>query len=431
MEEEKLNQEAMPETAAEQPVETTMEAPAEEPAESPAETAAETPAEAPAEPAAEIPAETPAEPAAEAPAETTAETPAEPAAEAPAEPRKPGLLRDCRSWTDIIPIAVILSVGLMVLGELATGILYGVTPVRDWFASIAPDEGSALFLAQYFDFIGIWIAFIVIITIFRPNWPMWKAFFYNGHGNNLRAIPIGILLGGGMNGFCILMSVLSGDIRLRFNEFNPTLLFAFLLSVIIQSGAEEIADRCYLYQKLRRRYRWPAVAILVNSVVFSALHYFNPDVTWLGLLQVFEIGVLFSLIIYFYDSLWTVIWAHTAWNFSQSIVFGLPNSGIVSAYSVFKLDAASARNGFFYNTGFGVEGSVGANVIIGVMILIVLISGLVRRRGERADIWQKMEAAGRVRTTGQKVLHVLGWILMVAFAVGLGYLYRNYGVSPY
>ena len=117
----------------------------------------------------------------------------------------------------------------------------------------------------------------------------------------------------------------------------------------------------------------------------------NPGVTKLGLLQVFLIGVLFSLIVYYWDSLWTVIWAHTAWNFSQSIVFGLPNSGIVSKYSVFKLEAASARDGIFYNTSFGVEGSMGANVMIAAAIVIVLIYGIATKRGERMDHWAEAE----------------------------------------
>ena len=119
--------------------------------------------------------------------------------------------------------------------------------------------------------------------------------------------------------------------------------------------------------------------------------------TKLGLLQVFLIGVLFSLIVYYWDSLWTVIWAHTAWNFSQSIVFGLPNSGIVSKYSVVRLEAASARDGIFYNTSFGVEGSMGANAIIAGALVIVLIYGLVTKRGEKADHWEELEKrdAGR------------------------------------
>ena len=85
---------------------------------------------------------------------------------------------------------------------------------------------------------------------------------------------------------------------------------------MIQSGAEEIVDRCYLYQKLRRRYRWPVIAIAVNALIFMALHMGNPGVTKLGLLQVFLFGVLASLLVYYWDSLWAAIWTHTAWNFS-------------------------------------------------------------------------------------------------------------------
>ncbi len=77
---------------------------------------------------------------------------------------------------------------------------------------------------------------------------------------------------------------------------------------------------------------------------------------------------------------------HTAWNFSQSIFFGLPNSGIVSSFSVFTIDVESARNGFFYDTEFGVEGSIGAILIFVILsITVILIS---RGKGERNDLWK-------------------------------------------
>ena len=349
------------------------------------------------EPAEEEPAEEPAgeEPVEESAGEEPAEEPAteEPTEESPEEVKaKKTFLRACGSWTDIIPIAAMLSVILINLGGIASWILDAtLVPAREIGMRLLGDADSVEFLLQYFEFYGIWLLFMLVILIFKDNWPMWKAFLYNGHGNNLKAIPAGILLGFGMNGFCVLMSAVMGDIKLSFNGFAPLPFFAFLLCVMIQSGAEEIVDRCYLYQKLRRRYRWPIIAVLVNSLVFMALHMLNPGVTKLGLLQVFLIGVLFSLIVYYWDSLWTVIWAHTAWNFSQSIVFGLPNSGIVSKFSVFKLEAASARDGIFYQTSFGVEGSMGSNAIIAGAIVIVLIYGLVTKRGEMADHWEELE----------------------------------------
>ena len=352
-----------------------------------------------------------------APEQGTPVPPAEPPVP-PVEPpvqdekSKKSFLRACASWTDIFVIAAMLSVLLILFGDLLSLILNRwVIPANQIGMNLLGDADSVEFLLQYFNFYGIWIVFMLVILLFKSNWPMWKAFLYNGHGNNLKAIPAGILLGFGMNGFCILMSVIMGDIKLSFNGFDPKLFFIFLFCVLIQSGAEEIID--YLYQKLRRRYRWPAIAVLVNALVFMALHMGNPGVTKLGLLQVFLIGVLFSLIVYYWDSLWTVIWAHTAWNFSQSIVFGLPNSGIVSKYSVFKLEAASARDGIFYNTSFGVEGSMGANVMIAAAIVIVLIYGLVTKRGERMDHWAEAE----IRDAGKN--HYWEAVVLTLIVAGL------------
>ena len=354
-----------------------------------------------------------------APEQGTPVPPAEPPVP-PVEPpvqdekSKKSFLRACASWTDIFVIAAMLSVLLILFGDLLSLILNRwVIPANQIGMNLLGDADSVEFLLQYFNFYGIWIVFMLVILLFKSNWPMWKAFLYNGHGNNLKAIPAGILLGFGMNGCCSVMSVIMGDIKLSFNGFDPKLFFIFLFCVLIQSGAEEIIDRCYLYQKLRRRYRWPAIAVLVNALVFMALHMGNPGVTNLGLLQVFLIGVLFSLIVYYWDSLWTVIWAHTAWNFSQSIVFGLPNSGIVSKYSVFKLEAASARDGIFYNTSFGVEGSMGANVMIAAAIVIVLVYGLVTKRGEKMDHWAEAE----IRDAGKN--HYWEAVVLTLIVAGL------------
>ncbi len=361
----------------------------------------------------------------------------EPAA-SPAPGRKP-FRRASASRMDIIPIAVLMAFLLILAGQIISEVLGNVLDFSGYALKLTGDEDIVPFLLQYFNFYGIWIVFILVITVFRRNWPMWKSFVYNRHGNNLKSILIGILLGGGMNGFCVFMSWLRGDIKLVWNGFDPVLFLAFFVCVFIQSAAEEIADRCYLYQKLRRRYRWPWIAVLVNSLFFMSLHIGNPGVTMLGLLQVFLIGVLFSLIVYFWDSLWAVMWAHMAWNFSQSIVFGLPNSGIVSKYSLFKLDAASAVDGIFYNTSFGVEGSLGANIMIGAAILLVLLFGLITKRGERMDYWQDMEEnhADR-RYIWDKVAMVLVVLGIIGGTIAFGaYVYihqdelmEQYGIDP-
>ena len=131
------------------------------------------------------------------------------------------------------------------------------------------------------------------------------------------------------------------------------------------------------------------MAILGNSVIFTLLHALNPGFSVLAALQIFCVAVVFSELMYYYDGLWIAIAFHTAWNYTQNIIFGLPNSGIVSAYSIFNLEAASARSGLFYNVNFGVEGSVGASLVL--ILTGVAIWLLNRGRKERTDHWKMAE----------------------------------------
>ena len=300
------------------------------------------------------------------------------------------ITRSTGKWSDFIPVALVLAYFMVVVGQLIGSGVFALTGAEAKLTAIVGDEDTAKFLLMYFDFFGIWIAFFLAAGIFKANRPMLGALAFRRDGVNLRGAGIGLLLGFAANGFCIIMSWILGDIVLSFNGFNPALFFAFLFVVMVQSGAEEIVDRCYLYQKLRRGYKNPWIAIIGNAVAFAALHLLNPGVTAVGIAQIVVVGILFSLFVYYFDSLWAAIMMHTGWNFCQSIFFGLPNSGIVSAYSVFRLDAASARNGIFYNVNFGVEGSVGAIVVLVLIGVIMVILGI--KRGKTEDLWKEMEA---------------------------------------
>ena len=263
------------------------------------------------------------------------------------------ITRPSRKWTDQFIIAAILSVVLLVAGSVVSDIIYKATDAPSLFEKWLGSDNLAAFFSEYLMFIGIWIITFLFVVVPKSNRPMLKAWGYNRDGNNIKGIIAGTLLGFGCNGFCVLMSVLMGDIKLSFYGFNPTILLAFLLVVMIQSGAEEITDRLYLYQKLRRRYKSPLFAIIINPVVFMLLHVVNDGFTVLA-------GV-------------------------QNIIFGLPNSGRVSDYSIFKLEAASAQSGLFYDVEFGVEGSIGSTLVLAVVLAVIIF--INRGKGEKRDYW--------------------------------------------
>lgn len=304
------------------------------------------------------------------------------------------IVRPSRKWTDQFVIASLLMWAMFIAGDIVTQLICRVVPIERLFSLIASSDGAAQFLYDYFSFFGIWIVFFLMCAPFKGNRPILRQLLPNKNGNNHKGVLTGLLLGFGTNGFCVLMSVIMGDIHLSFHEFNPILFFTFLFVVLIQSGAEELTDRVYLYQKLRRRYRHPAVAIVGNGAMFAVLHLLNPGVSVLPVIELLMTGVLFSLLVYYYDGVWAAIVFHTAWNFTQSIVFGLPNSGLVSEYSLFRLEAASARNGLFYTVDFGVEGSIGSTAIHTLLVMILIL--INRSKPEKNDVWAENGSGRRI-----------------------------------
>ena len=305
------------------------------------------------------------------------------------------ILRPSRIWTDCLPAAMILGAILMLFGSLIGELAEVYTPMDQFFGMLVGDEDGGTFVGMYASFFGIWLLYAAFVLIPKFNRPMIKGLAFGKGRNPVKWILIGALAGFATNGFCILMSVLMGDIKLSFNRFSPGVLFLFLIAITIQSGAEEIVCRSYLYQKLRRRYKAPWVAMFFNAVLFAIFHLANPGVTVVSILQIIVIGMIFSLFVYIYDCLWAAIAMHMTWNFTQSILFGLPNSGIVSSYSLFKLDAASAEDGFFYNVNFGVEGSIGAVLLLTVILVVLIVVAF--KKGEKNDLWEGKVYSKRIR----------------------------------
>ncbi len=264
-----------------------------------------------------------------------------------------------------LPLYYLISLVLMLVGTLMSYPILALVNHSSFVGNAAFVTGEA-----YAVFIGIWI--IVLLFFLIPSNRKQFTKIKKSEGNTLKNLGIGILIGFGMNAFCALCALLVGDIHLYFDSFYPISFILIFICVFIQSSAEELICRVYLYQKLRHAYKSPYVAIIGNALFFGLLHLGNEGVGVVPIVNIVLIGLLFSLIIYYFDSSWCVFAIHTAWNFTQNILLGLPNSGIVVPYSVFKLSAANARITFFYDPYFGIEGSWLSCVVIAIVIIVVI-----------------------------------------------------------
>ncbi len=245
----------------------------------------------------------------------------------------------------------------------------------------------------YLDFLGIWIVVLLVLVLIPKNRPILGALGSGVRGNTWRNVGVGLAIGGGTNVLCAAIAMLNGDIRLYFDSFRPVSFVLIFIAVFIQSSAEEALCRGFLYQRLMRTYRSPVAAILGNVLFFAALHLANPGVSALAVVNLILCGLQFSLAMYYFDSFWCAAAIHAAWNFTQNIILGLPNSGNVMPYAVFKLDAGSAAKSFAYDPAFGIEGTAMACAVeIAVCVCLVLYG---RRRSARpTDIWAAETAEG-------------------------------------
>lgn len=200
-----------------------------------------------------------------------------------------------------------------------------------------------------------------------------KTFSWKYRNNGVKTLLWGMAVGFVLNGILIVLMVLTGDASFSFSEFLFFPLLAVLAGGIVQCSCEELLYRGYIYQYLKDRCG-VAAAVLVGSVTFLLGHFGN--LMYYGfapafLMNIFLLGVVFALMMRKTGSFWFACGVHTMWNFTQQYLFGLPNSGVTSLGAVFVGDVAD--NSFFFDSVFGIEGSWGCTVILGLLTVWLLI----------------------------------------------------------
>lgn len=265
-------------------------------------------------------------------------------------------------------------------------------PMKSLCSSLLGEEigsGGLSLLHDYSSFFGILVGSLALMAVVKPWRPYLKTLGTRASGNRPSMLLLGLLIGFLTNGACILVACLMGNIHIEFKQFSPVGIAAFAVAVFVQCATEELEARCFAYQRIKRTYN-PTVAIIASVAFFMVAHVFNSGVTALALLNIFVIGVFCALLVHRCDSIWLPVGAHTAWNFTQNILFGLPNSGDASTYSIFGL-VGNGTNGLAFDTAFGVEGTVVA-LAINTLSIVALITWSRKHAKKELDIWEEADA---------------------------------------
>lgn len=210
-------------------------------------------------------------------------------------------------------------------------------------------------------------------------------------------LGMGCLVGFISIGLIFAILVVFGNIKVTgFNadfgdlEFISNFLDALLIFICV-GVYEEVVFRGYVLKNLSEGFsgKWLTnesaviLAMIVSSMAFSILHLTNPNANFLSFINILDIGFLLCLSVLLTRRLAFAIGFHILWNFSQSVLFGIPVSGLTPQAPL--LDVKVSGASWLTGSTFGFEGSLLClitNLLLTILILLLLRS---RNKGLRLN----------------------------------------------
>lgn len=172
----------------------------------------------------------------------------------------------------------------------------------------------------------------------------------------------------------LIICILSGSANISAVQLHWKDLSLSLIMFIFGAFYEEILIRGYLLTRLCRSGLNIWISLSITSLIFSALHLANPDMSICSAVNLFLGGFFDGCIFLLTGSLWTAVISHCAWNWLQGSIFGFNVSGGEFYQSLITLEYPSYN---LINGGlFGFEGSIICTILLlpSVFVLIKLVS---------------------------------------------------------
>jgi membrane protease YdiL (CAAX protease family) len=148
--------------------------------------------------------------------------------------------------------------------------------------------------------------------------------------------------------------------------FSEEYIFRGYLQYTLMRGVIGLAERISA-TNARVIAFWIAATIL--SLQFAFAHMGNGGETFFGLVQVFIAGITFAYALWRTGSLWWGIGFHMTWDWAQSFLFGVADSGNVSVGRLFTTHAQGKT--IFSGGPTGPEGSIFATVALLLTIVVI------------------------------------------------------------
>ena len=255
-------------------------------------------------------------------------------------------------------------IGLYAITLFIPLILNGIIEVSLILSNQITDYTQILVELYGVIFIPITIYFIVTKIEKRS----WRSIGFSKN-NIISSCLKGLFIGFVMFFVVVVIGFALGQYKYNgFDLSSAIFLIPFFFGFLIQSFGEEIHERGWTLTFISKRHN-VIIAMILSSVFFSLEHLLNSGIDLLSLINIVLIGFFFAVLFLKYDNIWICGCAHTAWNFSQGIIFGFNVSGTVTP-SLLKFSQTSSN--LIGGGEFGPESGLIATVVTVIALVIAL-----------------------------------------------------------
>lgn len=196
--------------------------------------------------------------------------------------------------------------------------------------------------------------------------------------NYLKGALIGFVMISGV--FLQLKVHRQSQISLNAANVPVGIFLVFFLGWVFQGFNEELMCRSILMNYFAA-YNGVKSAIITNSLIFAILHLGNDGFGIFPFINIFLMGVIFSLLFYIADDIFLPAAVHTFWNFAQGNVYGINVSGITQS-NISLIKTQLTGNPFLTGGAFGVEGGFITFWIEAILVSLLLIAAKNKSKEE-------------------------------------------------
>lgn len=269
--------------------------------------------------------------------------------------------------------------GLLNIGGV---IMMGYDPMQ----GIMPDD-RILMLMQYYGF-AVFMILAILYCKFIEKRPIKTMGLNRSIYDYISGALIAAVLLVVIMGVCCMAGSLSYTGIGK--DIDHVYMLALLAAFVIQGAAEEILCRGFLMSSLLKKASIP-MSIFFSSTAFAFPHFFTmltfeAEYAVIGIVNLYLISIIFSLLILCRSNIWVACGLHSIWNFLLYGVFGLALSGSETGATgmiCFEIEQFNIINGGLY----GVEASILTTVVLTIVVVVLckyLNTGKVR--GDRNGI---------------------------------------------